>query len=154
MNMTPCFKGSSSIQKNFAFFDFTGIILAQVFPKKFSHYLLLPYILLGCSRDGPPYKVELQVSVWEQAGAAKCGHILKIGVYREGGLPPYDKPQLWNQLRTDTTGVLDICLELPQPPEYYTLWIDSMPLGYTTHPEGTPLSHKSKQRLTILVNPP
>jgi hypothetical protein len=133
---------------------FTGLILSQLCPKSFRLYLLLPYILLGCSRDGPPYPVELQITVWEQGGATKSRQIMKIGVYREGGLPPYEKPRLLSQLCTDTKGVLDVCLELPQPPEYYTLWIDSMPPGYTTHPEGTPLSHKSKQRLTVLVYPP
>jgi len=133
---------------------FLGNSVSYASLKKFLIYLLLPYILLGCSRDGPPYQVELHVTVWEKGGAIKTVQAMRIGIYREGGLPPFHQPILWTHFRTDSTGTIRTWLELPQPPEYYTLWIDSLPAGYTTGLEGAALSHRKKQSKMLFVDPP
>lgn len=122
--------------------------------KKFILHLLLPYILIGCSRDGPPYLVDLELNIQERGRSITPTHPMKVGVYREGGLPPFDKPVLWTHLITHLAGPTQIRLELPQPAEYYRLRIDSLPAGYSSDPQGVPLSHKQRQSLTLFVVPP
>lgn len=123
-------------------------------PLKFIVFLLLPYILIGCSRDGPPYRVILNATIIEQARSVKTKQIMRIGVYRVGGLSPFDRSVCWSHFYSDSTGIAQIRLELPQPPEYYTLLIDSLPPGYFGSMVGAPLNHKRKQNLILFVHTP
>jgi hypothetical protein len=123
-------------------------------PFKFIAFLLLPYILIGCSRDGPPYRVVLNATIMEQARSIRTKQIMRIGVYRDGGLSPFDRSVCWSHFYNDSTGTAQIRLELPQPPEYYTLLIDSLPPGYVVTLVGASLNHKRKQNLILFVHTP
>jgi hypothetical protein len=123
-------------------------------PFKFIAFLLLPYILIGCSRDGPPYRVVLNATIMEQARSIRTKQIMRIGVYRVGGLSPFDRSVCWLHFYNDSTGTAQIRLELPQPPEYYTLLIDSLPPGYVVTLVGASLNHKRKQNLILFVHTP
>ncbi len=123
-------------------------------PFKFIAFLLLPYILIGCSRDGPPYRVVLNATIMEQARSIRTKQIMRIGVYRDGGLSPFDRSVCWSHFYNDSTGTAQIRLELPQPPEYYTLLIDYLPPGYFGTLVGASINHKRKQNLILFVHTP
>ena len=135
-------------------FNLTLYLRVPFILKKFLTHILLPYILVGCSRDGPPYPVELNIRIVEQDQGILTTQPMRVGLFREGGLPPFDRPVLFTHLRTDQSGTLRVRVELPQPPIYYFLWIDSMPTAYTNKHNGAALNHKMKQFMTLFVDSP
>ena len=92
--------------------------------------------------------------IMEQARFVRTKQIMRIGVYRVGGLSPFDRSVCWSHFYNDSTGTAQIRLELPQPPEYYTLLIDSLPPGYVGTLVGASLNHKRKQNLILFVHTP
>ena len=121
---------------------------------KFMLFFLLPYVLLGCSRDGPPYPVELSITIEEVDRNTRVGKIVLVGIYRRGAVPPFDSPALFTHVRTNEFGKVDVSLQLPQPTNLYFLQVDSMPFDYARDLQGWYLTEEKKQTVTLSIYPP